>query len=156
LKLYQNSRWCIFRALIAAVDFSKSFRYIGVVVAEEQLIKQSSFLDSVSWAKHIADLAKQEKIVYLHRLPHRLAKIHNYLMHIKHFPNLNSCNNFIQSIKPIVIIVDDKLYNLLTYKPKAKESKVKERHRKILTILADNVAYYAYWAIEIMKKLQLL
>jgi len=120
------------------------------------LIKQSSFLDSVSWAKHIADLAKQEKIVYLHRLPNRFAKIHNYLMHIRHFSSLNSCNNFIQSIKPIVIIVDDKLYNLLTYRPKIRESNAKERHRKILTIFADNVAYYAYWAIEIRKKPQLL
>ncbi len=139
-----------------AVDFSKSFKYIGVVVAEEHLIKQSNFLDSTSWARHIADLAKQEKTVYLHRLPHRLAKVSSYFMYIRHFSSPLSCNNFIQSIKPIVALVDDKLYNLLTYKPKVKESRVKERHRKVLTILADNVAYYAYWATEIRKKPQLL
>jgi len=120
------------------------------------LIKQSSLLDSTSWAKHIADLARQEKIAYLHRLPRRFVKISSYLMHVKHFSSLDSCNNFIQSIKPVVALVDDELYSLLTYKPKVKESKVKERHRKILTILADNVAYYAYWATEVRRKPQLL
>lgn len=77
-------------------------------------------------------------------------------MYIRHFSSPLSCNNFIWSIKPIVALVDDKLYDLITYKPKVKESKVKERHRKVLTILADNVAYYAYWATEIRKKPQLL
>jgi len=47
-----------------------------------------------------------------------------------------------ENIKPVVILVDDKLYGILTYRPKIKESKVKERHRRVLTILADNVAYY--------------
>jgi len=130
-----------------AIDFSKSFKYIGVVAAEEHLVKQSSFLDSVSWAKHIADLAKREKIVYLHRLPHRLAKIHGYLTYIRHFSSPNSCNSSIESIKPVVILVDDKLYDRLTYRPK-----IKERHRRVLTILADNVAYYAYRTAEVRKK----
>jgi len=94
--------------------------------------------------------------VYLHRLPYRLTKIRNYLMYVRHFSSLDNCNDFILSIKPIVALVDDKLYSLITYKPKVKESKVKERHRKILTILADNVAYYAYWAIEVRRKQQLL
>jgi len=139
-----------------AIDFSKSFKHIGVVAAEEHLVKQSSFLDSVSWAKHIADLAKREKIVYLHRLPHRLAKIHGYLTYIRHFSSPNSCNSFIESIKPVVILVDDKLYDRLTYRPKIKESRVKERHRRVLTILADNVAYYTYWTTEVRKKPWLL
>ena len=77
-------------------------------------------------------------------------------MYIRHFSGLDSCNNFIQNIKPTVVLVDDRLYTPLTYEPKVKESKVKERHRKILTILADNVAYYAYWAIEVRRKSRLL
>jgi len=60
------------------------------------------------------------------------------------------------SSKPTDTLVDNKLYNLLTYRPKARESNFKERHRRVLTRLTDNMAYYVYRAIEIRKKLQLL
>lgn len=125
-------------------------------MAREHLIKQSSFLSETSWTRHIVDLAKREKIVYLRRLPHRFAKISGYLLYIRHFSNIYSCNSFIRSIKPVVVLVDDKLHDLLAYKPKVKESRVKERHRKVLIILADNVAYYAYWVIGVRRKPQLL
>jgi len=138
------------------VDFSKSFRYIGVVVAEEHSMKRSSFLDAASWAKRIADLDRRERIAYLHRFPHRFAKVLSYLTYVRHFSSLESCNSFIQSVRPVVVLVDDSLYDLLDFRPKVRESNIAERHRKVLTILADNIAYYAYWATEVRKKPQLI
>ncbi len=34
--------------------------------------------------------------------------------------------------------------NLLIHRAKVRESRVRERHRKTLIVLADNVAYFAY------------
>jgi len=138
------------------VDFSKSFRYIGVVVAEEHPVKRSSFLGAASWARRVADLDKQERIAFLHRFPHRFAKVLGYLMYVRLFSSLDDCNSFIQSVRPVVVLVDDSLYDLLDFRPKVRESNIAERHRKVLTVLADNVAYYAYWATEVRKRPQLI
>jgi len=125
-------------------------------VAEEHSIKRSSFLDAASWAKRVADLDRRERIAYLHRLPYRFARVRSYLIYVRHFSSIDDCNSFIQSVKPVVVLVDDGLYSSLTYRPKVKESRVTERHRKVLTILADNVAYYAYWATEVRRRPQLI
>jgi len=125
-------------------------------VAEEHSVKRSSFLDAASWAKRIADLDRRERIAYLHRLPYRFARVLGYLMYVRLFSSLESCNSFIRSVRPIVVLVDDSLYDLLDFRPKVRESNIAERHRRVLTVLADNVAYYAYWATEVRKRPQLI
>jgi len=39
---------------------------------------------------------------------------------------------------------------------KIPEDRVSRRHEKVLALLADNVAYYAYWATEIRRRPQLI
>jgi len=126
------------------------------VVAEEHSVKRSSFLDAASWTKRIADLDRRERVAYLHRLPHRFARVLGYLTYVRHFSSLDDCNSFIESMRPVVVLVDDGLRDLLDFGPKVRESDVAERHRKVLTILADNVAYYAYWAAEVRRRPQLI
>ena len=133
-----------------------SFHYIGFVAAREHIIKKHSFLNKASWVKHIADLPKREKIVYLRRFPDRLAKIRVFLEHIKWFNNPSSCNDFVNKLSPAILITDPKLDPYIDYPRKIHESKVTRRHEKILALLADNVAYYTYWATIIRRKPQLL
>ncbi len=138
--------------LVVAVDYSAKPKYIGVVAAREHSIKSSDFLNRASWVKHIADLPRREKTVYLHRLPTRLSRIMDYLESTRYFLSIDNCNKYIELLRPVVVLVDDKLYNAITYPRKVKESRIRERHRKVLIMLADNVAYYTYWILEVRKK----
>lgn len=101
--------------IIVAVDYSAKPRYIGVVVAREHIIKSSIFLNKASWIKHIADLLEHEKTVYLHRFPDRLAKIKEFLEHIRWFNYTRSCNDFVNRLNPAIVIVDPKLDPYISY-----------------------------------------
>ena len=138
--------------LIVAIDYSRSFKYIGLVAAKEHVIKTANFLNKTSWIKHIADLPKREKTVYLHRLPDRLAKVTKYLSRIRLFRNTKTCSEFVKILNPAVVIVDPKLNPHIDYPRKVLEDRVKRRHEKILALLADNIAYYSYWVIEVRRK----
>lgn len=48
----------------------------------------------------------------------------------------------LEGLKPLLVIVDDKLYNEVEYPRKVKESRIKERHRRKLVLIADNIANY--------------
>lgn len=135
--------------LIIATDYSRSFRYVGLVGAREHVIKRPDFLNKASWVRHVADLPRHEKTVYLHRFPSRLNKIINYLNYVRSFNNVRECSKFIQLTKPAIVIADPKLSPRIRHPHKIPENKVSRRYEKILTLLADNVAYYAYWVTEV-------
>jgi len=40
------------------------------------------------------------------------------------------------------VIIDDRLYNEIKHPRKVKESRVKERHRRKLVLIADSIANY--------------
>jgi hypothetical protein len=124
------------------------------VAAREHAVKSSSFLNKASWVKHVADLSKHERATYLHKLPSRLAKIVNFLEYIMHFNNTEDCNSFVDNLQPAIVIVDPKLNPHINYPRKITEDRVKRRHEKLLALLADNIAYYAYWVTEIKKRPQ--
>ena len=42
----------------------------------------------------------------------------------------------------MAVIVDDKLYTVIEHPRRIKESKVREKHRRKLIIIADNLANY--------------
>jgi len=56
-----------------------------------------------------------------------------------------------QTVNPLVI-VDGKLYKYIDFRPKIRESRVRERYRRVLILLADNIAYYAYLVLEVKKR----
>ena len=104
------------------------------------------------WLKHVADLDRIEKQIYLHRFPERLLKISSMLSYIRFFSSIEQCNNFIMRVNPITVLVDNKLNPHIVYPRKIIEDRVKEAHRKKLMLLADNIAYYAYWACRKLRK----
>jgi len=138
--------------LLLAIDYSKSFKYIGLVAARESVIKSNDFLNRSSWVKHIADLPKREKVAYLHRFPSRLARVRDYLERILVVSSIESANSAVTDLAPTTVLVDDTLYSHIQHPRKVRESRVKERHRRVLISLADNVAYYAYWVLEVRKR----
>jgi len=138
--------------LLLAIDYSKSFKYIGLVAAREHVIKRPSFLSIASWVKHVADLPKREKLAYLRRLPDRLSRIMSYLEYVRWFSSVESCSAFIDSITPAIVILDPRLDPYIRYPRKILEDRVSRRHEEILSLLADNVAYYAYWVLEVRKR----
>ncbi|RLG82144.1 MAG: hypothetical protein DRO09_00940 [Thermoprotei archaeon] len=139
---------------MVAIDYSRSFKYIGLVAAREHVIKRSSFLNRASWVKHVADLPRREKLVYLRRFPSRLARVLEYLVHVKWFNSVEACNTFIKTLNPAIVVVDPKLHLHIDYPRRILEDEVKKRYEKILALLADNIAYYSYWALEVREKLE--
>jgi len=137
--------------LLLAIDYSKDFRFVGMVVARESVIKSSEFLNLASWVKHVADLPRREKIAYLHRFPKRLAKIRSYLEHVLVVRGIEEANRRLVELKPDVVLVDNALYSYVHHPRKVMESRVKERHRRVLMLLTDNVAYYAYWVLNVLR-----
>jgi len=133
-----------------------SFKYIGFVAAWEHVVKRRSFLSRASWVKHAADLPRWEKALYLRKFPERFSKLREFLEYVRWFNDLNSCNNLLERLSPAILIVDPKLHPYINYPRKIPEDRVSRRYEKVLALLADNIAYYAYWATEIRKKPQLV
>ena len=98
--------------------------------------------------KHVADLPRREKTVYLHRLPERLSKVLDMLAYVRVFNSVDRCSSFIETLNPLLVLVDDRLYSRIQHPRRVRESRVRETHRRRLVMLADNIAYYACWATE--------
>jgi len=126
------------------------------VAAREHVVKSRGFLIRASWVKHIADLPRWEKALYLRKLPERFSKLREFLEYVRLLNDLDSCSDFVKRLRPAVLIVDPKLYTYIDYPRKIPENRISRRHERVLALLADNVAYYAYWATEIRKKPQLV
>ncbi len=123
-----------------------------MVAAREHIVKRPSFLNMASWVKHVADMSSREKLVYLHRFPARLSKIMDYLEYVRVFSSVEACNRFVGSLNPAIVIVDPRLDPYISYPRKILEDRVRRRHERILMLLADNVAYYAYWVTEARRR----
>lgn len=106
--------------------------------------------------KHVADLPRLERALYLRKFPERFSKLKEFLEYVRWFNNLDSYSNLVERLRPAVLIVDPKLYTYINYPRKIPEDRVSRRHERVLALLADNVAYYAYWATEVRKKPQLI
>ena len=65
---------------------------------------------------------------------------------------MEACNSFIDRVSPVIVIVDPKLNPHIGYPRKIPEDMVKRRYEKVLALLADNIAYYAYWAAEKLRR----
>ena len=126
--------------LILAVDVSNGI--IAVVGAEDHILK-SGFLAGIKWLKHFRRVPSRRKHTYLRAFPRRYAKVLNYLKVSRVIiNNINELNELILTLRPELVVVDDNIFNKVSYESKIKESGVKARHLRTLTLLADNLANY--------------
>ena len=120
--------------------------------AYEHTVKSKEFLDATSWARHATDLGRHERTRYLHLFPTRFRRAKPYLSIVRVLGNTASCNNLVNSLRPIAVLIDDRLHPYIDYPRKVREGRVREKHRKRLMLLADNVAYYAYWCTAVLGR----
>lgn len=130
---------------MTAIDLSEDGpKVIAVVVASEHILKRGSFLDHTSWVAHFREVHPRRKSSYLAKLPNRFAKVSEYLLHVRIFRSEAELLNFIKTLKPAVILVDDKLLHI-TRRMGAlviSEKNIRYKHHERLMLLADNLANY--------------
>ncbi|RLF18854.1 MAG: hypothetical protein DRJ68_06570 [Thermoprotei archaeon] len=100
------------------------------------------FLEYSKWLKHFREIGSDRKKVYSTLLPRRFEKVKPLLDVVKIRFNVSEVQVLLEGLKPLLVIVDDKLYNEVEYPRKVKESRIKERHRRKLVLIADNIANY--------------
>ena len=115
---------------------------IAVVAAREHLLKRSDFLKAAKWVKHFREIGSDRKRFYLSTFPKRFRKLKPFLDITRICLNIRSTQDILNGLKPLVVIVDDKLYSKINHPRKVRKSRVKERHRRMLTLIADNLANY--------------
>ena len=110
------------------------------------MLKKPSFLYHAGWAKHYREIPSRRKKGYLRRFPDRFLKIRDYLEIVRVSTSIERCLDLLRSINPVLVLVDDKLVDLVKEAlPSATvvaESRVQHRHHRLLITLADNLANY--------------
>jgi len=126
-----------------AIDLSEDGpRVVALVGAREHVLKSSRFLRACKWVKHFREIGSDRKSSYLSAFPKRFEKLRPFLDIVRICLDAQAIQRIIDELGPRVVIVDDKLYNEIQHLRKVRESRVKERHRKVLTLIADNLANY--------------
>lgn len=126
-----------------AIDLSEDGpRIVALVGAREHVLKDGRFLRVSKWLKHFREIGSDRKKVYSTLLPRRFEKVKPLLDVVKIRFNVSEVQVLLEGLKPLLVIVDDKLYNEVEYPRKVKESRIKERHRRKLVLIADNIANY--------------
>jgi len=129
--------------LIVSVDrsVSRRFKFYGVVGMETGAKRK--LLEMCSWVKHVRELSRMRRVQYLATFRRRYNKVLPYLAISRVYESFREVNLLIDSLNPYLTIVDDALYPNLKVERKVREGRVKEKSLKTLTLLADNLAYYA-------------
>jgi len=129
--------------LVIAIDLSKDgYRVIAIVGAKEHVLKNRDFDRATTWVRHFREIGSDRKKRYLSTLPRRFKKIKQFLELSRICFDVPCAQSYVYRYRPLVILVDDKLFNNIDYPRKVRESKIKEHHRKRLMYLADNLANY--------------
>ena len=113
-----------------------------MVGTREHVLKSGRFLKAAKWLKHFREIGSDRKSSYLSTFPKRFEKLKPFLDIVRIRLDPRATQRIVEELEPLVVIVDDKLYNEIQHSRKVKESRVKERHRKMLTLIADNLANY--------------
>ena len=128
---------------MAAVDLSEDGpRVIAVVAAREHVLKSSSFVKQLSRLKHVREVGSDRKARYISLVPRRVEKVLGLLEAVKICRDVACVEDTLRRLNPVVVLVDDKLFNSIGYPRKVRESSVRETHRRKLILLADNLANY--------------
>ncbi|BES81034.1 hypothetical protein PABY_06010 [Pyrodictium abyssi] len=135
--------------LAMAIDVSVgSARAIAVVAAREHILKSRSFQRATTWVKHFRELGSDRKRTYLAAFPRRFEKTKTLLELARVCLSTRCAQDLVDRYNPVVVLVDDKLYNAISHRRKIAESRVREAHRRILIGLADSLANYARVLLE--------
>ena len=136
--------------LIVAVDVSVNGAYIIVLVgAREDVLKSRRFTRTCSMLKHFRRIGSDRKKQYMRTFIKRYQnRIKSLVEVVRVFDNVDELLDYLNSLNPALIIVDDKLYDKIVHHNKIREGSGKPKYMEYLVLLADNLANY----VRIIKK----
>ena len=105
-------------------------------------MKSKRFYRATTWVKHFREIGSLLVRAYLAALPRRFERVRDYIDVVRVCLDIKCVQEHIDSVNPLVVLVDDKLFTSIEHPRKVRESRVKESHRKKLMMLADNLANY--------------
>jgi len=131
--------------LVVAVDLSGG-SVIAVIGVREYVLKHPAFSRITSMLKYYREIGGGKKRSYIRAFPRRYMKLKPYLEVVKIYTysrdTINQVNELLHETCPSVAIVDDRIFNTITYPKKVQEGKVSKDYLKRLVNLADNLANY--------------
>ena len=133
-----------------AIDLSEdNAKVIAVIGIQEHILKQDTLM-GCTWIKHFRRIPSRRKKSYLRAFERRFKRILKYIEISRVFTmdNKDKLIILIKELKPSLIIIDNKLYQLIEYRNKLAENRIKSKHLKTIMLLADNFANYARYMIS--------
>ncbi len=130
--------------LIVAVDVSTNGAYTIVLVGvREDVLKSKRFSRACSMLKHFRRIGSDRKKQYMKTFIKRYqSKIKNIVEVVKVFNDIDDLVEYLKSLNPVLIVLDDKLYDKVELQNKVRESSGKPKYMEYLMLLADNLANY--------------
>jgi len=128
---------------VVAIDFSEDrVKVIALVGCREHILKSQEFIKATKDFKHFREMGSRRKKQYFKVFPRKFSKIMGLLEVAKTYSSTESLQEDLDKLAPLIVIVDDKLFPTIRHPRKVRESRVKEKHRRKLITLADNLANY--------------
>jgi len=117
-------------------------KVFALVGCREHVLKSQDFIKATKDFKHFREMGSRRKKQYFKVFPKKYLRVTRFLEIAKAYLSIEALQKDLFELSPIVVIVDDKLFSAIKYPRKIRESKVREKHRKKLITLADNLANY--------------
>ncbi len=136
--------------VIVAVDVSTNGAYTIVLVGvREDILKSRRFTRACSILKHFRRIGSDRKKQYMKTFIKRYqSKIKDIVEVVKVFNDVDDLIEYLESLNPTLIILDDKLYDKVKLQNKVRESSGKPKYMEYLMLVADNLANY----VRLIKK----
>jgi len=133
--------------LVIAIDLSEDGpRTIALVGIKEHILKAQDFSTIASTLKHYRELPSNRKRSYIKAFPRRYSRLYNCIetarVYMYSSSSIKTINTLLKLLNPVLVIVDDKIYNMIRYPKKIKESKAKRKHEEYIKKISDNLANY--------------
>jgi len=110
-------------------------------------LKSQGFSTIASTLKHYRKIPSSRKRSYIKAFPRRYFKLYNRIEIARIYTygssTIKAINTLFKLLNPALVIIDDKIYNMLDYPKKIRESKAKRKHEEYIKRISDNLANYS-------------
>ena len=117
-------------------------RVIALVGAREHVLKSRTFNQLCVGFRHFRKISSDRKLRYMRLFERRFSRVKEMLELVRIAFSVEEVSNIVKASKPVLIIVDDKLFRAIDYEPRIPESAPKPKYMNYLVTIADNLANY--------------
>ena len=119
---------------------------VALVGVREYALKEQYFSTVASMLKHYREVPSKRKHSYIKAFLRRYFKLRNYIEVARVYKYsqqaIKEVNELLKELRPVLVIVDDGIYDAIDYPRKIRESLAKRKHEEYLKKLTDNLANY--------------